>query len=365
MPTGDGWLVRLKPPAARLTAAAAASLADESLAGGNGMVQVTQRGNLQFRGFSPASAAAFAATAVASGVAARDPRAERNRRVMAAPLGSESLPLAVESWLADFVLPEKFCVLVDDADFLRLEDISADIAIRVESNLVRLSLGGAPFIAQCTPAELPDKLRRILAAFIDLSDGEARMADLISDFGEAMFFAAAGLVPVREEKRWVASATHPTVGVLSDGVVGLALPYGLMRAEGLAALADCARDCADGKLRTTPWRTFVFAGVTNPGRLIEMATSLGLITDPADPRLSIVACPGRPACASALADTHEIADLMARRAHKNVHVSGCAKGCAHPGPAAITLVGTTSGVALVRDGRAGDPAHAMLHEFSA
>ena len=37
-----------------------------------------------------------------------------------------------------------------------------------------------------------------------------------------------------------------------------------------------------------------------------------------------------------------------------VHVSGCAKGCAHPGPAALTLVGAEGRYDLVMDGRAGD-----------
>jgi len=37
-----------------------------------------------------------------------------------------------------------------------------------------------------------------------------------------------------------------------------------------------------------------------------------------------------------------------------VHVSGCAKGCAHLGPAALTIVGTAAGCTLIANGRAGD-----------
>ncbi len=37
-----------------------------------------------------------------------------------------------------------------------------------------------------------------------------------------------------------------------------------------------------------------------------------------------------------------------------LHVSGCAKGCAHAGPAALTLVGRDGRYDLVRNGRAGD-----------
>ena len=39
-----------------------------------------------------------------------------------------------------------------------------------------------------------------------------------------------------------------------------------------------------------------------------------------------------------------------------IHISGCAKGCAHPGPAALTVVGTAAGCALITNGSAGDKA---------
>ncbi len=35
-------------------------------------------------------------------------------------------------------------------------------------------------------------------------------------------------------------------------------------------------------------------------------------------------------------------------------MSGCAKGCGHPGPAPLTLVGRGGGYDVVRDGRASD-----------
>jgi precorrin-3B synthase len=37
-----------------------------------------------------------------------------------------------------------------------------------------------------------------------------------------------------------------------------------------------------------------------------------------------------------------------------IHISGCAKGCAHPGRAAITFVGGPDGYGLVRGGKASD-----------
>ena len=43
-----------------------------------------------------------------------------------------------------------------------------------------------------------------------------------------------------------------------------------------------------------------------------------------------------------------------------LHISGCAKGCAHPRAAALTFVGQERGAGLVVSGRAGDTATAHL-----
>jgi precorrin-3B synthase len=43
-----------------------------------------------------------------------------------------------------------------------------------------------------------------------------------------------------------------------------------------------------------------------------------------------------------------------------IHVSGCAKGCAHPGPATLTAVGTPGGCTLVANGSARDSPFAVI-----
>jgi precorrin-3B synthase len=58
-------------------------------------------------------------------------------------------------------------------------------------------------------------------------------------------------------------------------------------------------------------------------------------------------------------DTHAAAGALAASRHEGdplLHLSGCAKGCAHPGPAAITLVGENGRFALIRNGRPADAA---------
>jgi precorrin-3B synthase len=75
-----------------------------------------------------------------------------------------------------------------------------------------------------------------------------------------------------------------------------------------------------------------------------------------DPRLRVAACTGAPACPEAKAETRLLAAALAPHVPKgaDLHVSGCAKGCAHPARSDLTLVGTDNGFDLVRHGTARD-----------
>jgi sulfite reductase beta subunit-like hemoprotein len=132
-------------------------------------------------------------------------------------------------------------------------------------------------------------------------------------------------------------------------LVGLA--FGQMSADLLLCLAGLGHE-----LRMTPWRMLLLADAVRVPRID------GLVTDAADPRRRISACTGAPGCAQAQGPTRALAAALAAGlpAARTLHVSGCAKGCAHPGPADLTLVARPGGYDLVRHGRAAD-APALRH----
>ena len=119
------------------------------------------------------------------------------------------------------------------------------------------------------------------------------------------------------------------------------LEFGQISAATLAKL---------GPMRLTPWRMVLLEGV-------ESAPDLpGLITRADDPLLRVVACTGAPGCPQGLQATRSLARALAGFVPEGrlLHVSGCAKGCAMPKTAAITLVGQSAGFGLVPMGLAGD-----------
>ncbi|TIL95715.1 MAG: precorrin-3B synthase [Mesorhizobium sp.] len=148
---------------------------------------------------------------------------------------------------------------------------------------------------------------------------------------------------------------------LTDGIaLGIGLPFGSMPAEKIIALTQYALTLGAAEIRLAPQRALLFIGLSPTAchSLQQAATALGFVTDAADPRTRIAACPGAPACASGRIATRDIAETIAAEnrdlldASVTLHISGCAKGCAHPGPAALTLVGGDNGAGLVVDGTA-------------
>ncbi len=82
MATGDGLLVRLRPVGGALTLSQFASLARSAAAHGNGILEITARGNLQIRGLRAETVGQLAADIDAAGITV--PEGLGNRDIAAA-----------------------------------------------------------------------------------------------------------------------------------------------------------------------------------------------------------------------------------------------------------------------------------------
>ncbi|UDL89854.1 precorrin-3B synthase [Mesorhizobium sp. PAMC28654] len=137
--------------------------------------------------------------------------------------------------------------------------------------------------------------------------------------------------------------------------LGIGLPYGSMQAGKIIDLVQSALTLGATEIRLAPGRALLFLGqpAAACAALQQTAATLGFVINPTDPRTMIAACPGAPACASGQIATREIAETIALENRDildssfTLHISGCAKGCAHPGPATLTIVGGENGAGLV------------------
>ncbi|MBB3899745.1 precorrin-3B synthase [Roseococcus suduntuyensis] len=334
METGDGLLARLPP--ATMSPASWVALAEAARRAGNGLLDITARGSVQLRGLR-----AETLDLATELVPADWPR---GALVMTSPLAGEALdevrdprPLAARlAAAAPPGLPPKATVLVDGGGALHLAAEAADLRLVAWSEGWRIG-HGAEWLGVAGEDDA-------FVIALDLLRAMARDGTRVPAGGMA---AVAAPEPIGLHR-------------LRDGVaLGLGLPFGRVDADTLIALAEASGARA---LRGAPGRALLAIGVPDADALRRHAATLGFITDPADPRRRVVACPGAPGCASALTETRAFATTLAPLVPVGalLHVSGCAKGCAHPRAATRTLVGMARGLGLIRRGRAGDTVADML-----
>jgi precorrin-3B synthase len=163
--------------------------------------------------------------------------------------------------------------------------------------------------------------------------------------------ARAALEPAATPPRRPAASRAGVLSLGNGQAVLLALPFGRCNAEQLSRAADWSERFGSGEIRLSFTRGLLLPGIADEHvpSLIDEAGRAGFITDADDPRLSLIACPGRPGCGSAFtpapADALRIVESCTGILKDGaiLHVSGCPKGCAHPGRADLTLVGREDG----------------------
>jgi len=373
MRTGDGLLVRLRPAAPALAAEDLLALAELAREHGNGLIEITARGNLQLRGLTEASVPRLAEGLAAAGIVPQTGVAieippfsgiDPSETADAAPV-ADALRKAIAS--ASFALAPKLAIVVDGGGVLSLADMVADIRLDAVAAYWRLSVGGDRRTARPVAVLAED---RVIAGAMTVVAALAAIGPAARgrDLDVAALAAALGAAP--KPIFFDVLSSHP-LGIHRIGgenVLGVAPAYGQMQADRLVALVKGLVACGAREFRLAPHRTLLVRGLSGES-LANAETCAGLegfwCTDTA-PGRSISICAGSAGCASAGFDTHAVADVLVADAGElldgsvDVHVSGCPKGCAHPARAAVTLCGTVAGIGLVLDGRAGDVPAAAL-----
>lgn len=357
MPTGDGLLARLTPSGATITLDAFAGLCVAALAHGNGVVEITSRGSIQIRGLSATSAPLFAADVAALGIEASDgipvltdPLASNNglardlcRALVAAPFAAR--------------LSAKVSVVID------IDGLTADIVLRaIDRAHIHVALAGDT--ATATPLGAVPQHRAVecvLRLFETLAAAapHSRMREAIQRGGLAAFKSTIADCLLDLPRPSVCAAFDP-IGVhtlASGGALGVGLPFGHSDSATLVRLIDAARGVGASGLRTAPGRAMLVIGLSPEAAhsMTAAARTLGFIVDAADPRRKVVACAGAPICASGEITARVLAPLLADAAQglpprDILHISGCAKGCAHPIPTPVLVIGRAGRCDIVIDG---------------
>ncbi len=361
MQAKDGWLVRVRPPLGRITAAQAVFLAQIAEREGNGLLCLTNRASLQLRGFSHNNALRFPELAVLAGLGMANPEHEKRLALLVSPLAGcdrscapDTLECAAALRMALChadnlsVLPDKFGFAVDGGGLFTVGLLKADITLQANgAGLWSVVCGNQKSKAAPiqTIVELAVKLAQ---AFTAIPEGK-RPARYPAT-GKMLFQAIHQPYYPAE----VTSAAVPDPALLA-GSIGAALyalnaSLGILTSTMLRSCAHHARN-GDGILRLTPWHSIILHGMPYAPHVADM------VDTSTNPILRVSACMGNAGCAQAEGATQALAKTLAHSlgAGESLHVSGCSKGCAHPAKASWTVVAAQNGYGLIHNGTTSGP----------
>lgn len=372
MQSGDGYILRLRPRGPALPGALLACLADLADRYGSGYLDLTSRANLQLRGVAAAALSPLQAALDALGLLDPSEAREARRNILLSPLAGldptavldlRALHAALDFWLAEAAelsaLPGKFGFGLDDGGLLRLSPDASDLhgqAIRHRDGTRIAVFAGGVWLTTLDQRDFLPALTALTTAFLRHAAPGERMRALVARIGASGLLAAAGVTADSIAPAMPGSPSLPRLGAwplqaLPFLLVGV--PFGRMSSAQARLLADLAPE-----IRLTPWRCLALPhALTAADRLADA----GFLLTPDAPLYAVAACPGAPACASGTtptqADATVLADLLPPNpvAETLLHVSGCAKGCAHPRRAPITLVARDGAYDVVLNGTAADP----------
>ncbi|WP_242175036.1 MULTISPECIES: precorrin-3B synthase [unclassified Pseudomonas] len=381
----DGGICRIKLAGGSITAAQAIAVADAAQAYAGGVIEATNRANLQIRGIG-AEQDALIALLLAAGLGPNNAAGDDVRNLMLSPSAGidphmlfDTRPLA-EQILATLQnhprfheLSAKFAVQLDGCEALAMLEHHHDVWLsafeRDGQTLLAFGLAGcpgldAPFAA--VPLEQGHALVvAVLELFLDLATPtQTRMRHLAVD--NLLSRLNLPLLPVDGFKR-PASGACLHLGTYPQRqkdlfYVGAVAPLGRLDSTMLQGAAQLASAFGDGTLRFTPWQGVLLPNVKNHTAVTEGLQRLGFLCSVDQPLARLIACTGSSGCGKGLADTKADAlQLAALQPGIEVHLSGCPRSCAAAHTAPVTLLAVSPGHYDVYFREAAEPGFGRLH----
>lgn len=372
VPARDGGICRVKLPGGLLTSAQARAVAEAARLYGSGVLELTNRSNLQLRGVREECQAPLVQHLLAAGLGPRHPAADDVRNLLLSPAAGrdrsahlDTRPLAVrllallENTPEFHSLSAKFAIQLDGGEALAMLDHPHDLWLSALPGGTHLAFGLAGCPRDAALAAIPLEQAEILVEallrlFLQVAGTHTRMRQLLAELPVEQFLARLSLpvqqpwaTPVRP--RYDSPPLGAHVQAQSGWVMLLAgAPLGRLHAEQLSVLAELADSEGSGELRLTPWQGVLLLDVPGSRRAVvaQALHDLGMLLEARAPLARLLACSGLPGCARAQADTKADARQLAERLPSQiaqVHLSGCSRSCAAAHIAPYTLLAQPGG----------------------
>ncbi|WP_309474874.1 precorrin-3B synthase [Pseudomonas sp. B21-048] len=392
----DGGICRIKLNGGSISAAQAEAVASAAERFAGGVIEATNRANLQIRGIG-SEQTALIDSLLAAGLGPRTAAGDDVRNLMLSPSAGidrqmllDTRPLAeqiltsLQSHERFHQLSAKFAVQLDGGEGLAMLEHPHDLwlsAVEQEGECVlAFGLAGCPTQTPSGAVRLEDGHSLVIAVlelFLDLArPDQTRMRHLLAEYPVAGFVAQ-----VAERVPLLSIVSGPRVtnsSVLHIGAhpqretgrvyVGATPSLGRLDPAMLRGAAQLARERGDGSLRFTPWQSLLLPDIheRDAAEVIHSLENLRLRCSADDALAHLIACTGSAGCGKGLSDTKgdalQLAALLQRHGPiLNVHLSGCARSCAAAHITPVTLLAVSPGHYDLYFRDAAQPGFGALH----
>jgi len=377
----DGGICRVKLAGGVLSSNQARAIAEAAKRCASGVLELTNRSNLQIRGVLPGQQAELIERLLAADLGPSNPAADDVRNLLLSPAAGldpqallDTRPLAaallelLQNTPALHGLSAKFALQLDGGEALAMLEHPHDIWLSaLPGTPARLAFG----LAGC-PTDTPlgairveqaaELIEQLLMLFLKLAgSAHSRMRQLLSVISHSQLLQQLqarlpfAIQPAPLEWQRQPASQHAAIGIYPQQQTGLCMVAATVRlgridATQLNALADLAEHYGDASLRLTPWQGLLLPNIPEHSAdyLLHKLAELGLLIDAQEPLSNLIACTGSAACAKGLADSKADALLLAKRlrastARPQVHLSACPRSCAAAHTAPFTLLASSAG----------------------
>ncbi|WP_306154584.1 precorrin-3B synthase [Pseudomonas sp. C2B4] len=392
----DGGICRIKLNGGSITAVQADIVASAAERFASGVIEATNRANLQIRGIG-STHGPLIDSLMASGLGPTTAAGDDVRNLMLSPgAGIDRTMLFDTRPLAERILDTlqgnarfhdlsaKFAVQLDGGESLAMLEHPHDLWLSAfeQDGEKRWAFGlaGCPTDTSAGSVALNDGHALVVAVldmFLEVARPEqTRMRHLLAEHSrEILLNRLAERLSIQAMTDWRRTldsrplhiGAHPQAeaGVVYVGAVP---PLGRLDPVMLRGAAQLAARFGDGTLRFTPWQSLLLPTVRNEdaAEVIRSLERMGLFCDPDQSLTRMIACTGSSGCSKSLAETKgdalQMAALLKRHGQVlNVHLSGCSRSCAAAHIAPVTLLAVAPGHYDLYFRDAAQPGFGALH----
>ncbi|MGE7959302.1 precorrin-3B synthase [Pseudomonas sp. NPDC089530] len=398
VPALDGGICRIKLAGGVIGVAQARAVAAAAERFAGGVIEATNRANLQIRGIG-GEHQALIAELLAAGLGPTTAAGDDVRNLMLSPTAGIDRQMIVDTRaLAGQILATlqshprfhelspKFAVQLDGGEALAMLEHPHDLWLSAFEGAgepwLAFGLAGCPGDPPLASVALEDGHTLVVAVlelFLELARPEqTRMRQLLAEHSadELLARLSARLAgPVIRVGDWQRAASSEPLHIgtypqRENGrlYIGAVAPLGRLDPFMLRGAAELAEQWGDGSLRFTPWQSLLLPNLRaeDAPDVTRRLQQLGFLCSPDQALAHLIACTGSSGCAKALADTKgdalQLAALFQRHGHcVEVHLSGCSRSCAaaHVAPATLLAVAPGRYDLYFRD--AAQPGFGTLH----